>query len=57
MASSQRFDDEVDPHILMEEATTYYANILMPLGPLVARKIQEVVSMGISPKIIAPSHG
>lgn len=57
LASSQRFDDEVDPHILMEEATTYYANILMPLGPLVARKIQEVVSMGISPKIIAPSHG
>jgi len=57
LASSQRFDDEVDPHVLMEEATTYYANILMPLGALVARKIQEVVSMGIAPKIIAPSHG
>ncbi len=57
LASSQRFDDEVDTHILMEEATTYYANILMPLGPLVARKIQEVVSMGIAPTIIAPSHG
>jgi len=57
LASSQRFDDEVDPHILMEEATTYYANILMPLGSLVARKIQEVVNMGIAPTIIAPSHG
>ena len=57
LASSQQFDDEVDPHVLMEEAATYYANILMPLGPLVARKIQEVVGMGISPVIIAPSHG
>jgi len=57
LASSQRFDDEVDSHVLMEEATIYYANILMPLGSLVARKIQEVVNMGISPAIIAPSHG
>ena len=57
LASSQRFDDEVDPHVLMEEATTYYANILMPLGSLVARKILDVVNMGISPAMIAPSHG
>jgi flavorubredoxin len=47
LASSQRFDDEVDQHILMEEATMYYSNILMPLAPLITRKIQEVVAMGI----------
>ena len=57
LASAQRFDDEVDGHVLMEEAATYYANILMPLGPLITRKIQEVVQMGIAPAIIAPSHG
>lgn len=57
LASSQRFDDEVDPHVLMEEATTYFANILMPFGTLVASKIQEVVAMGIAPSMIAPSHG
>jgi len=57
LASTYRFDDQVDEHVLMEEATTYYANILMPLGSLISRKIQEVVKMGISPKIIAPSHG
>ncbi len=57
LASSQRFDDEVDQHVLMEEATKYYANILMPLGPLITRKIQEVVQMGIAPTMIAPSHG
>jgi flavorubredoxin len=57
LASAERFDEEVDEHLLMEEAATYYANILMPLGPLIARKIQEVVQLGIAPVIIAPSHG
>ncbi|MGD0202548.1 MAG: flavodoxin domain-containing protein [Candidatus Bathyarchaeia archaeon] len=57
LASSGRFDDEVDEHVLMEEAITYYANILMPFAPLITRKIQEVVQMGIPIDIIAPSHG
>ena len=43
LASSGRFDDEVDEHVLMEEAVTYYANILMPFAPLIVKKIQEVV--------------
>jgi anaerobic nitric oxide reductase flavorubredoxin len=57
LASSERFDDEVDQHILIEEATMYYANILMPLSPLIVRKIQEVVAMQIPIDMIAPSHG
>jgi anaerobic nitric oxide reductase flavorubredoxin len=57
LASSQRFDDEVDEHILMEEAAKYYANILMPLGSLITRKIQEVSQIGVAPTMIAPSHG
>lgn len=57
LASSSRFDDQVDPHVLMEEATIYYANILMPLAPLITRKIQEVIQMGIPIEMIAPSHG
>jgi anaerobic nitric oxide reductase flavorubredoxin len=57
LASMQRFDDEVDGNVLMEEAATYYANILMPFGPLITRKIQEVVQLGIAPAVIAPSHG
>lgn len=57
IATGQRFDDEVDEHILMEEAQTYYANILMLLGPQITRKIQEVVQMGIPIDMIAPSHG
>jgi anaerobic nitric oxide reductase flavorubredoxin len=56
-ASSERFDDEVDQHILMEEATMYFANILMALSPLIIRKIQEVVAMKLPIEMIAPSHG
>ena len=56
-AGSGRFDDEVDECELMEEAKTYYANILIPFAPLITRKIQEIVQMGIPIDIIAPSHG
>jgi len=57
LASSGRFDDEVDECALMEEAAMYYANILMPLAPLITRKIQEVVALKLPIDIIAPSHG
>ena len=56
-ATTGRFDDEVDECELMEEAKTYYANILMPFAPLITRKIQEIVKMGIPIDMIAPSHG
>ncbi|MGB9914752.1 MAG: FprA family A-type flavoprotein [Candidatus Bathyarchaeales archaeon] len=57
LATSARFDDEVDEHVLMEEAKTYYANILMPLAPLITRKLEEVTQMDIPIAMIAPSHG
>ena len=57
LASSQRFDDEVDNAILMDEAAKYYANILLPFNALVARKIKEIVEMGIEFDTIAPAHG
>jgi anaerobic nitric oxide reductase flavorubredoxin len=57
LATSRRFNDEVDEHIIMEEAATYYANILMLLGPLIVKKVEEVVKMGIPIAMIAPSHG
>ncbi len=57
LATSTRFDDEVDDNILMEEATKYYANILWPFSQLILRKIEEIQKMGIKIKMIAPSHG
>ncbi|MBU2540862.1 MAG: flavodoxin domain-containing protein [Candidatus Omnitrophica bacterium] len=56
-ATSERFDDEVDECALMDEAAKYYANILIPLSPIILKKIQELVKMNLPIKMIAPSHG
>jgi len=55
-ASSQRFEDEVGDEV-MRHAAKYYANILWPLAPLILKKVDEVVKMGIPIDMIAPSHG
>jgi flavorubredoxin len=57
IASSERFDDEIDEFILMDEAAKYYANILLPLSSYVTKKLEEVTRIGIEIKTIAPSHG
>jgi flavorubredoxin len=57
LATSGRFDDEVDERILMEEAAKYYANILWPLSSLVIAKIEEIQSLNLKISMIAPSHG
>jgi len=57
LASSGRFDDEVDHAVLMDEASKYYAVILTPFDALVEKKIQEVVAAKLDIKMIAPSHG
>ncbi|MEI6845809.1 MAG: flavodoxin domain-containing protein [Candidatus Firestonebacteria bacterium] len=57
ISSSKRFDDEIDQSELMDEAASYYANILLPFSPMVLKKIDEVVKMGIKISMIAPSHG
>jgi len=56
IASSQRFEDEVGSEV-MRHASKYFANILWPLAPLILKKIDEVVKMGIPIDMIAPSHG
>jgi flavorubredoxin len=56
-ATSERFDDQVDRAILMDEAAKYYGNILWPLSTLVLKKIEEVQKLNIPIKMIAPSHG
>lgn len=56
-ASSQRFTDEVEEGIVMDEAAKYYANILMPFASLVIKKLEEIQKSNIQIKTIAPSHG
>lgn len=55
-ASCQRFEDEIGDDV-MRHAAKYYANILWPLAPLILKKVDEVVKMGIPIDMIAPSHG
>lgn len=55
-ASCQRFEDEVGDGV-MRHAAKYYANILWPMAPLILKKVDEVVKMGIPIDMIAPSHG
>jgi flavorubredoxin len=56
LASSHRFEDEVGDEV-MRHAAKYYANILWPLAPLILKKVDEVVKMGIPIDMIGPSHG
>lgn len=55
LATSERFDDQVDQDILMFEAAKYYANILLPFGAQVLKTFEKVKGLDI--KILATSHG
>ena len=55
IASSERFDDEIDWGILREEAAKYYGNIVMPYGDQVKKALEAVSKLDID--MIAPSHG
>lgn len=57
LATSERFDDEVDPAILLEELTKYYANILTLYSPKVKKLIETVKEIGLEVNMIAPDHG
>lgn len=57
IASENMFNDLVVQSELFEEATKYYANILTPFSPLVAKKINEVIALNLPVNAICPSHG
>ena len=54
-ASTERFDDESPLDVVMEEAKTYYANIIMPYGKSVKACLDRIKELNI--EMIAPSHG
>lgn len=56
-ASESLYNDKVDPSEVFAEALKYYANILTPFSPLVARKIQELLGLSLPVNMICPSHG
>ena len=54
-ASAHRFDDEEPLDIVMAEAKTYYANIVMLYGRQIAKVLER--AQGLDIEMIAPSHG
>ena len=57
LATSERFDDEVNQDVLMHETAKYYANILTLYSPLVKKLLAKVAEMQLPIKMIAPDHG
>ncbi len=57
LAGAARFDDEVEDWLLETEAAKYYANILLPLSPLVAKVLDKVRGLGLTIRVLAPDHG
>ena len=55
IATSERFEDQSDPAAVMQEAKTYYANIVMPYGRAVLQTLDRLAALPI--EMIAPSHG
>lgn len=54
-ASSERFDDEVELTVALEEAKKYYANILMCYGKQIKAVWNQIGALDI--EMILPSHG
>ncbi|MBU1147472.1 MAG: FprA family A-type flavoprotein, partial [Candidatus Omnitrophica bacterium] len=55
IASDERFVDEFEWDVVKQEATKYYANIVLPYGQQVQKALETVSSLDID--MIAPSHG
>jgi len=57
LASSERFDDQIDFSELMEQTAKYYANILTLYSPLIRKLLAKVQELGLEIDMIAPDHG
>ena len=55
LAASRRFDDENPLDVIMAEAKSYYANILMLYGSPIGKTLEK--ASGLDIEMIAPSHG
>jgi flavorubredoxin len=57
LASTERFDDEMDDEILEYEAAKYFANILLPYCSFVTRLLDKMGKLNLPIKMVAPDHG
>jgi flavorubredoxin len=57
LASTERFDDELPPFILEQEAEKYFANILLPFSPMVTGLFKKLDDLNLDIKLLCPDHG
>lgn len=57
LATTERFDDEVDLSLLLGHAAKYYANIILPYSNLVQKLLAQVKEINLAVDMIAPDHG
>lgn len=57
LAATRLFNDLVDQEILKNETLKYYACILTPFSSILAKKLEEVLSLDLTINMICPSHG
>lgn len=56
-AVEELFNDRADQCLLNKEAMKYFANILNPFAPILARKLEEISGFHLDIEMIAPAHG
>ena len=56
-ASEMLYADKDNREVVLQEAEKYYCNILNPFNVFVQKKVNEVLGMGLTVDMIAPSHG
>ena len=57
IATNKTFTDEIKQDILWQEVAKYYANILWPLGPMIEKSVNNLLTMNLPIDFVAPSHG
>ena len=57
IATNKTFTDEIGQDILWQEVAKYYANILWPLGPMIEKSVNNLLTMNLPIDFVAPSHG
>jgi len=57
LATTERFDDDLDLSMILGHAAKYYANIILPYSNLVQKLLGQVKESGLRLDMIAPDHG
>ena len=57
LASTERYDDQLPPQVLLEEAEKYFANILLPFSPMVSGLMKKLAELDLDIQLLCPDHG